>query len=142
LDRIKHPPVAKSMPKRHTVCQSTLDANEGHLRASIVLAETLLMNREETAPSAAEPRGPSDITMKMHAVDDINSRGGKFYRHALQTLLDAGLPFLVGGAYALETHTGIVRRTKDFDIFVRPVDAERTLRLLSEAGYHTEMPFP
>jgi hypothetical protein len=80
--------------------------------------------------------------MKMHAVDDANSVGGRFYRRAMQTLLDAKLPFLVGGAYALETHTGIVRRTKDFDIFVRPADAERTLRLFAEAGYHTEMPFP
>jgi hypothetical protein len=78
----------------------------------------------------------------MHLVDDLNSPGGRFYRHALQTLLDAKLPFLVGGAYALETHTGIVRRTKDFDIFVRPTDAQRTLQLFADAGYHTEMPFP
>lgn len=65
-----------------------------------------------------------------------------FYRAALTKLLEAEIPFLVGGAYALEAHTGIVRRTKDFDIFVRPGDAPRALEVLSRAGYKTETSFP
>ncbi len=68
--------------------------------------------------------------------------GRDFYRTALSLLLEARLPFLVGGAYALERHTGIVRHTKDFDIFVRPQHAHRTLRILSRAGYQTDLPFP
>jgi hypothetical protein len=36
----------------------------------------------------------------------------------------------------------VVRHTKDFDIFVRPEDAERTLSLLQGAGYRTELTFP
>jgi hypothetical protein len=68
--------------------------------------------------------------------------GGTFYRAALQKLLDAELPFLVGGAYALEVHTGIVRRTKDFDIFMMKKDAKRALHLLSDADYRTELTFP
>src|SRR6185503_15227254 len=43
-----------------------------------------------------------------------------FYRRALDALARSGAPFLIGGAYALEHHTGIVRRTKDLDLFVRP----------------------
>ena len=65
-----------------------------------------------------------------------------FYRGGLHTLAGSGIPFLVGGAYALQHYTGIVRHTKDFDIFVRPADAERTLRALGDAGYRTERTHP
>lgn len=75
-------------------------------------------------------------------IDDIEPDGAAFYRAALRHLLDAEVEFLVGGAYALEAHTGIVRRTKDFDIFVRERDVHRTLQVLKGAGYQTELTFP
>src|SRR5262249_17967308 len=59
----------------------------------------------------------------------------------LATLQRAGLPFLVGGAYALERYTCIRRNTKDFDIFVRPADSRRVLDVLAAAGYRTEVTF-
>jgi hypothetical protein len=65
-----------------------------------------------------------------------------FYRNALRTLEAARVPFLVGGAYALGHYTGIVRHTKDLDIFVRPGDCKRTLAALADAGYRTEFTFP
>ena len=80
--------------------------------------------------------------MSLHAVDDIDSEGWAFYRRALEKLHEAEVPFLVGGAYALETHTGIVRRTKDFDIFVLATDAQPALEVLRLAGYKTELTFP
>jgi hypothetical protein len=76
------------------------------------------------------------------AVDDFDSIGAAFYRAALKSLQAGGVPFLVGGAYALEVHTGIVRRTKDFDIFVLKQDVTRTLNVLRDAGYQTELTFP
>src|SRR6185436_20055440 len=65
-----------------------------------------------------------------------------FYRQALVALHQSGIPFLVGGAYALTHYTGILRHTKDFDIFVRPADFEPILDVLSTAGYQTEVTFP
>ena len=41
-----------------------------------------------------------------------------FYVRTLAVLIEAGIPFLVGGAYALAKHAGIERHTKDLDIFV------------------------
>lgn len=79
--------------------------------------------------------------MTHHAVDDLESAGSAFYRHAMEVLADHNLPFLVGGAYALECHTGIVRRTKDFDIFVRPRHARPVLKALSKFGYQSELTF-
>lgn len=72
----------------------------------------------------------------------LNEDSGEFYRAALRRLIDAKLPFLVGGAYALEVHTGIVRRTKDFDIFMMKKDVRPALEVLRCAGYRTELTFP
>jgi hypothetical protein len=66
-----------------------------------------------------------------------------FYRSALQALSGAGVRVLVGGAYALAHYTGIVRHTKDFDLFARAEDADRILAALGEGvGCRTEMTFP
>lgn len=78
----------------------------------------------------------------MHSVDDLNSVGSTFYRAAIQRLLDEKIPFLVGGAYALQVHTQIIRRTKDFDIFMLESDVAHALQVLSRAGYQTELTFP
>jgi hypothetical protein len=78
----------------------------------------------------------------MHSVDDHDSTGSTFYRAAMRRLMAADVSFLVGGAYALEVHTGIVRRTKDFDIFMLQGDVPRALDVLSRAGYQTELTFP
>ena len=83
--------------------------------------------------------------MSTTAVDEeiLGPEGAEFYKGAMQALADAGVPFLVGGAYALAHYTGIVRHTKDFDFFVRPEDAERTLAALAaHQGCRMEMTFP
>ncbi len=64
-----------------------------------------------------------------------------FYRHALAILLDARIPFLLGGAYAFACYTGIARHTKDLDIFLRQEHCEPALAALGAAGYRTEVTF-
>lgn len=59
---------------------------------------------------------------------------GNFYRRVIQHLVDADLPFVVGGAFGLRHYTGIVRDTKDVDLFVRPADCARVLALLGDVG--------
>ena len=65
-----------------------------------------------------------------------------FYRRSMRALDDAGLAFLVGGAYAFERYTGIARHTKDFDIFVHPRDVDAVLTTLAGVGCETDVPFP
>ncbi len=65
-----------------------------------------------------------------------------FYAAAMRALDEAGVPFLVGGAYALHEYTGIERHTKDFDLFVRPADCRRALDALAALGCRTELTFP
>jgi Uncharacterised nucleotidyltransferase len=65
-----------------------------------------------------------------------------FYREAMQALANAGVPFLVGGAYAFARYTGIERHTKDFDVFVRPADFERALDVFIRKGWRSERSAP
>jgi hypothetical protein len=64
-----------------------------------------------------------------------------FYIASLTALTEAEVPFLVGGAYALEHYTGISRDTKDLDVFVHPRDVEPALQALAAAGFRTELTF-
>src|SRR4051812_12603852 len=75
------------------------------------------------------------------ALGDLSVDTQNFYRKAVQLLNDHDVPFLVGGAYALAHYTGIVRHTKDFDVFTTEADAHRALRVFREAGYRTELTF-
>ncbi len=65
-----------------------------------------------------------------------------FYRRTLHVLSDATVPFLVGGSHAFLEYTGIVRNTKDFDLFLRRADVDRAMEALRDAGYRTELTFP
>ncbi len=69
----------------------------------------------------------------------LSAETREFYRQVLGVLHDAGIPFLVGGAFALGCYTGIARDTKDIDVFVRPRDVEQILQTLAGAGYATEL---
>jgi hypothetical protein len=60
---------------------------------------------------------------------------------ALRALRDAGVEFLIGGAFALSRYTRIERFTKDLDLFVREADCARTLETLAGIGCQTEWTF-
>lgn len=59
------------------------------------------------------------------------------FRRALRAMQRSGVPFLVGGAFAVNKYTGIWRNTKDLDLFTRPEDGPRALEVLAKAGFET-----
>ncbi len=59
----------------------------------------------------------------------------------LRALRDAGVEFLIGGAFALSRYTRIERFTKDLDVLVREADCARTLDVLARIGCQTEWTF-
>src|SRR3954452_4985385 len=83
-------------------------------------------------------------TPTLHSTSDdvLAPEEADFYRHAMAVLDEAGVSFLVGGAYAYARYTGVVRHTKDFDLFLRQADLKRALAALEKAGYSTELTFP
>jgi hypothetical protein len=46
-----------------------------------------------------------------------------------------GVPFLLGGGFALATFTGSWRDTKDIDFYIKPQDRRKVVRCLAEAGF-------
>jgi hypothetical protein len=69
------------------------------------------------------------------------SHDDDFYVRAIRLMRTAEIPFLVGGAYALRAYTGIIRDTKDFDVFLRPSDVERALAAFRAEGFRAEVTY-
>jgi hypothetical protein len=80
-----------------------------------------------------------DLAMKAIGVSGKTRR---LYVLALEALQGAAVEFLVGGAHALGPYAGIVRDTKDLDIFLRRRDCDAALAALRSAGFRTELTFP
>ena len=77
-----------------------------------------------------------------HAGEGLDPEARAVYVTALETLRRAEIEFLIGGAHALAPYTGILRDTKDLDVFLRRRDCERALAALDAAGFVTELTFP
>lgn len=58
-----------------------------------------------------------------------------FFSDCLKLLAESGIPILLSGTYAVTAHTGIVRPTKDLDIFCKASDYPRILSFFQERGY-------
>jgi hypothetical protein len=72
----------------------------------------------------------------------VGSPAQEFYRQVIATLHRAGVPCLVGGAYAFALQTRVERLTKDLDLFVRPADVERALAAARAAGFRASISAP
>ena len=97
------------------------------------------------------PRALAVSTVKRPPGDGAGSAGSgaeldpetrRVYLEALAALRQGGVEFLIGGAHALAPYTGIIRDTKDLDVFLRKEDCEAALAVLGEAGFSTELTFP
>jgi hypothetical protein len=84
----------------------------------------------------------SALSPEATLADELAPETREFYGRALRVLTDAGVPFLVGGAYALTHYAGVLRRTKDLDIFVRRQHCEEALSVLAAEGFETVLAFP
>jgi hypothetical protein len=74
--------------------------------------------------------------------DILDAETRDFYLRALDILDRSGIQYVVGGAYALAYHAGIIRHTKDLDIFLRQQDMARAAGAFESAGYRTELTHP
>lgn len=62
-----------------------------------------------------------------------------FYKEGIQLLHESGVPFMLGGAFAMFHYTGIYRDTKDLDVFCKPSDYPKILKFFAEKGFVTEL---
>jgi hypothetical protein len=82
------------------------------------------------------------MTAKRAAARRDKGKGDRLHRRSVVALQDADIPFLIGGAYVVEIYTGVSRRTKDFDLYLRPHHVDLALDALKRAGYKTVKTFP
>lgn len=65
-----------------------------------------------------------------------------FYRDVVRTLIDAGIPVLIGGAYAMRHYAGVHRDTKDLDLFLERGRSKEAVGLLRRRGFSARMVAP
>ena len=75
----------------------------------------------------------------MVVTEEQKKQAHAFYRQALDILNESGIPYMLGGAFAFFHYTGIYRDTKDLDIFCKPSDYPRILKLFASKGYQTDL---
>jgi len=73
---------------------------------------------------------------------ELDADSTPFYREVLEALDAAGVPFLVGGAFALTCYTRVERQTKDLDLFIRRADYGRAAAALQAAGHEALLVHP
>lgn len=82
--------------------------------------------------------------MNSSDVREVPVRGDarRAYQAALSALGRAGVPFLVGGGFAMHQYLGRWRSTKDLDLFIRSRDVKRSLEALAGTGFRVELTDP
>ena len=73
---------------------------------------------------------------------DFDAEASEVYGEVLDALHRADIRYMLGGALALNTYTGIWRDTKDLDVFVEEEMVPRVLAVLEEVGLETEVADP
>lgn len=63
----------------------------------------------------------------------------EFYTEALTILNESGIPYMLGGGFAMFHYTQIYRDTKDLDVFCKSSDYPKILKLFTEKGYETSL---
>src|SRR5260370_24131543 len=82
----------------------------------------------------------SNVFLKpLNTAPDYCTSAPSFYKETLRHLAASGVPFLVGGTFALREYTPVVRDTKDLDVFLKPVHQGPAMDLFRKLGYAVEM---
>ncbi len=71
--------------------------------------------------------------------DSIPDQASEFYQEILLTLINSGIPFMIGGSFAVFYYTQTFRTPKDIDIYCKPADYPAILKLFANKGYETEL---
>jgi hypothetical protein len=78
----------------------------------------------------------------LDALPDKDRSPQAFYRAVIETLHNAQVSYLVGGAYALAHYTGVPYETKDLDVFLDRAEFARAQSALENRGFRAEMVHP
>jgi hypothetical protein len=75
----------------------------------------------------------------MRTLSSANPQAEAFYAECLDLLAASGIPFLLGGTFALSAYTGLPPPVKDLDVFCKPGDYPRILAYFRRRGFAVEV---
>jgi hypothetical protein len=90
-------------------------------------------------PPHLQNLAPEELKSVTHGDFWIPEQEREFYKVALQALNEAGVPYVVAGAYAIYEHTGIYRKTKDLDLFCEPGAVVQAMEVLKRCGFRARL---
>lgn len=73
------------------------------------------------------------------APPDVNSQNSELYRSVLNTINDAGVPYLIGGGLAFQHYTTYPRAFNDLDLFCKAGDYPKILKVLEKNDFSTSV---
>src|SRR5262245_13256210 len=76
--------------------------------------------------------------------DSIPADNWASYQSAMEALRAAGVPFMLGGGFALATYVGRWRNTKDIDFYIHKQHRQAAIDALAEVGfedYFSQLPY-
>lgn len=93
----------------------------------------------EFQPAMRDPIQPSAWRFQRRPsfrwASGISNREWSIYRQAIEAVRNSGVPFLLGGGFALATFVGRWRDTKDIDFYILPRHRQTVISALTKAGF-------
>jgi hypothetical protein len=86
----------------------------------------------------------NELTHPSEWARNIPDAEWRIYRKTMEAARKRGVPFAIGGAFAVATYTGRWRDTKDLDLYVLPQYREAMIAVLNGLGladYHRRKPY-
>lgn len=97
------------------------------------------MEREVVGEMAREPKPQWPGGDKVPCEYPVDGKGRKAFQAALRAMNSSGIPYSVGGAFALHWYSGFWRVAKDLDLFVLPEHVGWGMGVLEAAGFTTRI---
>ncbi|HTL17128.1 MAG TPA: nucleotidyltransferase family protein [Patescibacteria group bacterium] len=91
--------------------------------------------------SGAKPLGRQ---LRFNWTKAVSEEQWAIYSAAIDSVRKTGVPFMLGGGFALASFTGRWRDTKDIDFYIEPKNRDKVIAALSQAGfkdYFDERPY-
>ncbi len=108
-----------------------------HQEKHQILCNTATTALQEAHIQTSVPDHDKPLPVSSSTPPDFPEEQQQLFREVLQLLNDRHVPYAVSGAFALQTHTGIWRDTKDLDLFLPPEEVGAALSELAADGFET-----
>lgn len=96
------------------------------------------IEKKATDKKAAEKVANKKVKGKEVKEAKDKPEAGEFYKRAITLLNESGIPYMLGGGFAMYEYTRIERITKDLDIFCKSSEYQYLLKFFNEKGYKVE----